>query len=208
MPKRNARRPIFRILALLSVIGFSPITSADEVRPFIIGGLAFGGENLISTTREDLDAGGLLYFGGGAIIEPVNSNLMFQVSMGYKVDSIDYATPSGGAILPGLGFVPGRTNGDSTISVIPLDFMAFLKADNLRFGAGLAYYLDPEWEICANGSGCATLNFDNALGVAFELRHQWTDILFWGARYTSVDYEKGSISVDANNLRIHFGMMF
>lgn len=192
MLKLKATHMIFRVLTLLSVIGFSPITSADEVKPFIIGGFAFGGENLISTTTDDLDAGGLLYVGGGAIIEPANSNLMFQVSLGYKFDTIEFSGP----------------RGDSTISVIPVDAMLFLKADALRFGAGLTYYLDPEWEYCEDAAGCATLNFDNALGVAFELRHQMTDILFWGARYTSVDYEIGSVSFDANNLRIHFGMMF
>jgi hypothetical protein len=162
------------------------------VKPFIIGGLAFGGENLISTTTEDMDAGGFLYFGGGAIIEPANSNLMFQVSLGYKFDHIEFSGP----------------RGDSTISTLPVDAMLFLKADALRFGAGLTYYLDPEWEYCEDGVGCATLNFDDALGVAFELRHQMTDILFWGARYTSVDYERGSVSLDANNLRIQFGMIF
>lgn len=92
--------------------------------------------------------------------------------------------------------------------MLPLDAVAFFKVDRMRFGLGLAYYLNPKYEECYDGGGCFTFNFDDALGVVFEMRHQATDILFWGARYTSVDYDIGSDSVDASNLRIHFGMMF
>ena len=141
---------------------------------------------------EDLDAGGFLYFGGGAIVDPKHSSLAFQLSLGYKFDSIELSGASG----------------HTSFSVLPMDAMLFLKADALRISAGLTYYLDPKWEVCQYGNACLVRNFDNALGVAFELRHQWTDILFWGARYSSVEYKDEFISLDANNLRIHFGMVF
>ena len=99
-------------------------------------------------------------------------------------------------------------DGDATINSIPLDGMLFLKVDALRFGAGLTYYLDPEAKLCRAGLGCDIRNFDDALGVAFELRHQISDIMFWGARYTSVDYKDQFDTFDANNLRFHFGMIF
>ncbi len=179
-------------LALFCALGASAVAAAGQTKPFIIGGLAFGGETLVSTSGEDLDAGGLLYFGGGVLHEPVNSDLMYQFSVGYKFDTVEFSGP----------------NGDSTVSVLPLDAVAFLKVDNLRLGVGLAYYLNPKWELCFDGSGCVTANFDDAIGLVLELRHQWTDILFWGARYTNVDYDIGSASADASNLRIHFGMVF
>jgi len=181
-----------RSLAMFCALGVSAAASADEAKPFIIGGLAFGGETLVNTSGEDLDAGGLIYLGGGMLYEPQNSNLLYQFSIGYKFDTVDFTGPSG----------------DSTMSVLPLDAVAFFKLDKLRLGAGLAYYLNPKWEFCVDSAGCATSNFDDALGLVLELRHQWTDILFWGARYTNVDYKIGSASLDASNLRIHFGMVF
>lgn len=181
-----------RMLALLGAVCVSTTVSAEVAKPFIIGGLAFGGDSLVDTTTADLNAGGLLYFGGGVLVEPANSDLMYQFSVGYKFDSVEFSGPSG----------------DSTVSVLPLDAVAFYKVDNLRLGAGLAYYLNPKYEFCFDFSGCTTTNFDDALGLVLEMRHQWTDILFWGARYTNVDYEVGSASLDASNLRIHFGMVF
>lgn len=84
----------------------------------------------------------------------------------------------------------------------------FYKMDKLLLGAGLAYYLNPKWEFCLDGSGCATADFDNALGFVLELRYQQSDSRFWGARYSDVEYEIGSASLDASNTRIHFGMLF
>jgi hypothetical protein len=188
---------------------FSTAASAAEVtRPVILGGLAFGGDTLVDTSDSDLDAGGLLYFGVGLIHVPVNSPLMYQFSLGYKFDTVNFYVPSGGTVFPGLGFIPGGTGGDSKITTWPLDAMAFYKTGNLRFGLGLTYYMNPKWETCFDYTGCSTYNFDDALGVSFELRHQWTDILFWGARYTDVEYDWGSSTADASNLRIHFGMIF
>ncbi len=189
---RFLKQKLFSLTILLCAICAQSAALADEAKPFIIGGFAFGGETLVSTSGEDLNAGGLLYFGAGALFEPDNSDLMYQFSLGYKFDTIEFSGPSG----------------DSTISVIPLDAVVFYKLDNLRLGAGLAYYLNPKWEFCIDGFSCDTVNFDDSLGLVLELRHQWTDILFWGVRYTNASYDIGSSSADANNIRIHFGMVF
>lgn len=189
---RHLKQELFSLLILLCTIGTITSVSADEAKPFIIGGLAFGGETLVSTSGEDLDAGGFVYLGAGILFEPKNSDLMYQFSLGYKTDNVAFSGPSG----------------DSTISVMPLDAVVFYKMENLRLGAGLAYYLNPKWELCIDAVGCSTASFDDSLGLVLELRHQFTDILFWGARYTNVSYDIGSASADANNLRIHFGMVF
>lgn len=185
-------KTIFCRLIFFCTLCVTSVASAETVRPFVIAGLAYGGDNLVSTSGQDLDAGNLFYIGGGAIFEPNNSPLVYQFSMGYKTYSIDFSGPSG----------------DGSISVLPLDAVAFYKVDRMRFGLGLAYYLNPKYEICFDGSGCDTYNFDDALGVVFEMRHQATDNLFWGARYTNVDYDIGADSVDASSLRIHLGMVF
>ena len=204
----KTNKSIFCSLIFFYAFCVSSVASAETVRPFIIGGLAFGGDTLISTSGEDLDAGGFPYFGGGAIFQPANSALMFQFSIGYKFDTVDFVTPNGGISLPGFGFVPGGWSGDGSISTIPLDAIAFFKVDTLRFGAGLSYFLNPKYKLCVDGIGCSTTNFDDSLGLVLEFRHQFTDILFWGARYTDVTYDIGSDSVDASNLRIHVGMVF
>jgi len=160
--------------------------------PLSSGGLAFGGKTLVNTSGADLEAGGFVYLGAGVLFEPVNSDLMYQFSLGYKSDSVTFSGP----------------NGDSTMSVMPVDAVVFYKINNLRLGAGLAYYLNPKYELCFDGGGCLVTNFDDSLGLVLELRHQFTDILFWGARYTDVTYDIGSDSVDASNLRIHVGMVF
>lgn len=66
-----------KLFTLLCALSAPALASAEEVKPFVIGGLAFGGDNLVSTSGQDLDAGNLLYIGGGAIIDPKNSALMY-----------------------------------------------------------------------------------------------------------------------------------
>ena len=47
MTKIKRTQYFIRSLVLLCLFGFAPLASAaDNVRPFIVGGLAFGGENL------------------------------------------------------------------------------------------------------------------------------------------------------------------
>lgn len=45
------------------------------------------------------------------LFEPDNSDLLYQVSLGYKFDTVEFSGPSG----------------DSKISVLPLDAVAFLQ---------------------------------------------------------------------------------
>ncbi len=178
------------LILALSLI--STIASAADTKPFVSLGLVSGGDNLVTTTNEELKAGGLIYFGGGLLIEPEGSNLIYQVSIGYKFDSIEFKGP----------------RGDSKISVMPLDALVFIKSDELRFGAGLTYYMNPEWELCIDGFGCNTASFDDAIGPTVELRYQANHKTFWGLRYSNVDYEIGSVSIDASNLGIYGGLSF
>ena len=157
-----------------------------------MGGLSFGGDTLVDTTNENLDAGGLLYVGGGILIEPLNSNLMYQFSLGYKFDNVAFSGPSG----------------DASIKVVPVDAVAFLKFNQLRLGLGLTYFMNPKYELCFDFGGCDTVHFDDAVGLVMEVRQQWSDIFFWSARYTNVDYKYYSDTIDASNLRINLGMIF
>ncbi|MBL1275709.1 MAG: hypothetical protein COB30_006455 [Ectothiorhodospiraceae bacterium] len=172
---------------------FAPaVVSASDVKAFLIGGVAFGGETLVETSESDLNAGGLLYVGGGVLVEPVNSELIYQLSMGYKFDTVEFEGP----------------NGDASIRVLPLDALVFYKRGKFRFGAGLAYYFNPKSELCFDGFECLTIDFDDAIGFVMELRMQTKNDVFWGARYTNVDYEAGSTSFDASSVRLHVGVTF
>lgn len=184
----------FQAFVLFCGICASSVISAEEVRPFVIGGAAFGGDDLVETTSSDLSAGGLIYFGGGVLYEPDNSDLMYQFSIGYKFDSIEFSGPSG----------------ESSVNVMPLDAVAFYRVDDkMQVGAGLAYYLSPEWELCFDAIGCATETFDDALGFVLEFRGELANENFWGIRYSNVEYESDLFSpIDASNLRIHFGITF
>lgn len=181
------------ILYVLLVLLGSYIPSASaEVRPMVITGLFFGGDTLVSTTAGDLDAGGLLYIGGGILIEPENTNMAFQTTLGYKWDTIDFDVPSG----------------DSTISSNPLEFIAYFKSDNVRLGAGIAYHMNPEWEFCVEGSGCAVANFDNATGFIIDGVFQSVSTFSFGVRFTSIDYKTPGLTVNANSIGLTAGFYF
>ena len=186
-------------LVMLCVICLSTTVSASEVRPFVLMGSASGGDVLHNGEFSDLDAGGLFYFGGGVLYEPENSDFMYQTSLGYKVGGANYI------------FFDVDTSGKERtkiMRVLPLDVVAFFKVKNLRLGLGLAYFIGPEYKRCSSKSGCSTLNFDDALGSLAEVRYQFQGGALIGLRHTWVDYESSSRTVDASNVRIHFGYAF
>lgn len=181
---------IFAVFCILSAASANVL--AADVRPVGLVGLYFGGDNLIETNIDDLDAGGLFYFGGGIHVAPQNSNMAFQVTLGYKFDSIDFDIPSG----------------DSSISSMPLEITAYIRNYNVRIGGGIAYHIGPEWELCISGFGCDTVKFDDALGLIVELAFDLQQNAFLGVRYTSIDYEVGGASIDASNLGFNLGLKF
>jgi len=180
------------VLMVFWILCVPTVVSASDVKPFFIGGFAFGGDTLVATSERNLTSGGLLYFGGGVLIEPENSQLMYQLSMGYKFDTIDFEGPAG----------------DASVSVVPLDALVFYKQGKLRFGVGLAYYLNPKSELCFDGGGCSNFDYDDAMGAVMELRMQVKKDVFFGMRYTNVDYEIRSASIDASSVRLHGGVNF
>jgi len=176
------KKPILAVIALLLGSYFS--SASADVRPMVIGGLFFGGDTLVPTTGGDLDAGGLLYFGAGIMIEPEGSNLAFQATLGYKWDTIEFDIP----------------RGDSKISSNPLEFIAFFKSEDIRLGAGIAYHMNPEWHYCDEFFGCFTVDFDNATGFIIEGDFQSVETFSFGIRFTSIDYKTDGFTVNANSI--------
>ena len=180
------------VIPVLILIGVFATSVSAEVRPMVMGGLYFGGDDLVQTTAEDLKAGGLLYIGAGILIEPENSNLVYQATLGYKWDTVEFDIPAG----------------DSTISSNPLEVTAYVRTDNVRLGGGLAYHMKPEWEFCLVGSGCDTIKFDDAVGFIVEGVWDVSRNVAIGFRFTSIDYEIQGLTVDANNIGVNFGFVF
>lgn len=151
-------------------------------------GLALGGDDLVDTTAEDLQAGGLIY-GQIGITYQFDTPLLLQATIGYKFDTVDYV------------------GGESTISSIPVDLLAFYLFEKYRIGAGLAIHHNPEWEFCL--FGCApTIHFDDAIGITIEIDKELRGNAFIGGRFTIIDYEFRNISVDANHVGVHVGLRF
>ena len=180
------------ITGVMLLMGVFVSSVSAEVRPMVMGGIYAGGDDLVETTTEDLQAGGFLYIGAGILIEPENSNMVFQATLGYKWDTIEFDIPSG----------------DSTISSNPLEITAYIRADNVRLGGGIAYHMSPEWEFCLDGSGCAKADFDDALGFILEGVWDASRNVAVGLRFTSIDYETNGLTIDANNIGVNVGFIF
>lgn len=187
----NTLSRVFALIALVFGAMFSSVVSA-ELKPLLLGGIYFGGDDLVETTAEDLKAGGLLYVGAGVLVEPEGSNVVFQATIGYKWDSVEFDFPSG----------------DSEISSNPFEVTAYYRDNNFRLGGGIAYHMNPEWEFCLNSSGCSTVKFDDATGFIVEGVYDSKFNFFVGVRYTTIDYEVSGVSVDASNLGMNFGITF
>ncbi|KAF0191828.1 MAG: hypothetical protein FD165_1551 [Gammaproteobacteria bacterium] len=163
---------------------------ASNVKPTFLVGISGGGDDLVTTSDGDLQAGGLLYFGAGLTYEPENNPLIYRTTIGYKFNFVEFDTPSG----------------ESTLTSLPIDVLGLYRTGRTMFGAGLVYDVNPEWELCIGG--CATVKFDDAVGYAFEFDYDLSDTGFFGLRYTDIDYEANGAKLDASNIRLHFGAKF
>ncbi len=171
------------------MLGFNPAIASD-VKPTFLVGISAGGDDLVTTSDRDLQAGGLLYFGAGLTYEPENNPLIYRTTIGYKFNFVEFDTPSG----------------ESTLTSLPIDFLGLYRTGRTMFGVGLVYDVNPEWELCIGG--CATVKFDDAVGYAFEFDYDLSDTGFFGLRYTDIDYEANGAKLDASNIRLHFGAKF
>lgn len=198
---RYLGKKLMNILALVTLCAICSSTMASEnkIKPFFIGGIANGGDVLHNDSFSDLKAGGLFYIGGGVLYEPENSDFMYQASLGHKMSGANF-------ILLNVD-VSGKER-TKILRVSPLDLVAFYKVKKFILGLGLAYFMDPEYERCSKNSGCSKIAFDNAVGTLAELRYRIQEDVFMGIRFTRVEYEASSRTVDASNVRLHFGLSF
>ena len=162
-------------LALLAALAGPLTAGAAEIRPLLKAGYDFGGDTMVTVgftdgSTETIKANEGFYFGGGAAIINDARNWEFHLTLAYKFSVIN------------------ASNGDVDWTRMPLEALAFYRFDKFRFGAGLAYHINPELE----GSGLASpldIKFKNALGTVLQADWLITDALAAGLRYTVIEYD-------------------
>jgi hypothetical protein len=154
-------------------------------------GAEAGGDDLVETTQDDLQAGGGYFLGGGLQIKELLTDIRYMVTVNYRRRNVDFSGPSG----------------EATMKVIPLELFGVKYFGKTGVGGGLTYHIHPIYELCLDSIGCGETKFDNAVGI-FLL---WTLNLknsFIGFRYTSIEYDSSVYSVDASGLGIVMGTAF
>ena len=180
-----------------------PVANAEYIAS--VGFAPVGGEDLVKTSGEDLQAGAGFYADIGVLHQPEGSAISYQATFGLKLNLVSFE------------------GGDADIFSLPLNAMVFYNGDNkFRFGAGFTYELSPEYSLNApSGFSDNNIEFDDSLGFSLEMGYLLNEKAFLGARYTSIDYDMpdGQVlipsgggapvtSIDASNLGFHIGLMF
>jgi hypothetical protein len=158
-------------------------------------GITNGGDTLATVEYDDGDdidmkAGGLLLLGAG----------------------IDHQFGNGWEIQSTLNYHFNRTdadNGDAEFTRMPIDVLGFYRAGNHRFGGGVTYHLNPEFEIDTDFAD-GDIEFDNALGWVIEYDYFFSEGISAGLRYTMIDYEASDFDVelDGNHLGLIINFAF
>lgn len=178
------------LLLLVLTIITSPLYAASPELLLTLGAEA-GGDDLVETTQEDLQAGGGYFLGAGLQFKELHSDLRYMATINYRRRSVDFVGPSG----------------EATMEVMPLELFFVKDYGKSGVGGGLAYHINPEYELCIDSLGCGTTKFDNALGVfvlwALNIKNS-----FIGFRYTHIEYDSSIYSVDASGLGIVMGTTF
>ena len=151
--------------------------SAADIGTHLVltGGIGTGGDELAEVEYDHGDdgevrAGGLVLLGVG-IDHQFGNNWEVQATVNYLFDGAD------------------ADNGDVFFSRWPLDLLAFYRNGNHRFGGGLTYHLNPEFEVDLDYVPERTIDFDDALGFVLEYDYFIMPQLSVGVRGTLIDYE-------------------
>lgn len=199
------------LAAVVAVLLHNPFAQAQEsadlqgekegtnpLRPFLAGGLTFGGDDLIevqfsNSSNETLEAGGLIDLKAGLIYDMPESPWSLQGSIGYHFDSID------------------AENGDASINRYPLELLGFYNTEKHRFGGGLSYHMSPEFEVDLLGMN-GTVEFDDAVGLALEYGFKVNQNCILALRGVFIDYEvsdlPGAESISANHAGAYVYLVF
>ncbi len=194
------RKSFIAAPALTLALSFSGIAQA-EIEPILTIGVEAGGDDLVTTTAEDLSAGGGLTLGAGISFSQADSALSYRAILHYRFNTVEFTHP----------------DGDATFDTLPLELGLFNRWNRHEIGAGLSTHLSPSYEISSsNGFLNDSIDFDNATGIFLQYNYifstaetaTFTTDTYIGFKITAMDYETANTSIDANSLGIYLGSKF
>ena len=178
-----------------------PQAEYDHKTHWIVsGGLQNGGDTL----QEVVDAG------TGEVLEKLKAGGFFNVRVG---GVLALGQASDWSVEMTAGYLYDEVNSNinvndnakferATVEVIP-----FYNFGRQRIGFGATYHFNPKFEQTA-GVGNVEIEFDDAVGGILQYDVMYNQQLSVGFRATYIQYELGSLSVDAPSFGMHVNYQF
>ncbi len=168
------------MLASSSVPSFAEDNKADNWD--LVGNIniTFGGDELVELMVEDffgdedneeVKAGELISFAGGAAFQIPQTSIQLQGTVGYHVDGIF------------------ADNGDVEFSRFPVELMAFYRFNKHRFGLGVTEHLNPKLELDLDYGVNTETEYDDAFGLIAQYDYRVTTFFAVGVRFVDIEYE-------------------
>ncbi len=169
----------------LGLLASAGAAKAVDTHGMMKVGIDFGGNNVFSigTSTGDTDtikANEGFYIGGGVALLNADKTITTEISLSWK-----YASRT-------------ATNGDATWTSYPLDALVFYNMQQVRFGGGLTYHLNPKLKATGVASNLSA-DYDNALGYVVEADYRLDRNMSLGVRLTSIKY---SLENSANSPKV------
>jgi len=181
-------------LALVIASAVPVASYAIDIRPVVVFGLEFGGEEIATTTSGgSLKFNELFSLGGGASFLTDSKDIEVQVTLAWKYGNLN------------------ASDGSVSFTRYPLDALVFYRFPNkFRVGGGLTYHLNPKFSADGTAKPLDGLKFDNALGEVLQVDYLFTEKASIGLRYTHLDYKTkvSGVSFSSNGGGVMFGFRF
>lgn len=161
------------------------VNVSDEINFGFQLGLGFGGDDVFSgnSNNKTISAGDVTSF-GGYVLSPLLANELF-----FKT--------SANLMSKGKNYHDGESERLGSMSI---DALIMKQVDDLNFGAGITYHLNPSYEFDYNDGNLDKVNYDSAAGFILEFNKALKRGFNAGVRYTHIEYtgERSSDSYSAN----------
>ncbi|AZZ91311.1 hypothetical protein EUZ85_11450 [Hahella sp. KA22] len=149
----------------------------------LTGGFTFGGDDIAkfeytNGDTEEVEAGGLVNLGLGALWQSKEQPIAAQVTLNYQFDHTS------------------AKNGDATFGRVPLEAVVFYTGvQDWRFGAGVRYVANPELDVEIDGVD-GNVEYKSTVGLVVEAGYRVTNNLWVNVRGVSEKYEAESASIE------------
>ncbi len=155
-------------------------------------GFEGGGDDLISTnTDQTISAGSGVKIAIGLqnfINEEATKS--YRITLGYLFDSID------------------AVNGEAEIDTVTVDALYIFNSGPHSFGVGGTLHMSPEYSDSIDGFSSLTVKFDDAFGLLLQYGYHISPGFEMGLRYSDLDYEVSSYSLDAGGVGFYISNGF